>query len=193
MNCQESERLMMKYMDGEISRKEAEILNTHLLVCPFCKESYKIYAFILDEFEGMPLIEAPLNFENQVMTQIRQISEHEFQVQYSIQNKVWGHVWGGFTVLFGTGTIIAFYRGPIMHSLSQNPYFFEKIQSLVPVERKIVEQGHTLHRMADDVFISANEVLSDSVGVILMVLTVVCAIQYYSLRRRKQTGRMNDK
>ncbi len=193
MNCQESEQFIMKYMDGEISKKEAEILNIHLSNCPLCKESFQTYDFILKEFEEIPLEEAPPNFESRVMAQIRQISEHEFQVQYSIQNKVWGHVWGAFTVIFGTGTIIAFYRAPIMNSLAQNPYFADKIQDLLPLEHKISEQGHTLQIMADEMFITANQTLSDSVGAILMILTVVCAIQYYSLRRRKQTDRMNHK
>ena len=40
MKCQDAEKYMMKYMDGEISKEEADLLHCHLQQCCVCKEAF---------------------------------------------------------------------------------------------------------------------------------------------------------
>lgn len=193
MKCEEAESYIMKYMDGEITKEEAKILNEHLLDCAFCKESFFIYDKMQEELKSMPLYEAPENFELEVMTKIVQISENEYEIQYSLSHKIWGVIWGTFTVIFGTGTILAFYREPIMMSLAENPYFADKIKNLMPIADEITKQGETIKTVFDDTVFTINTILSNSVGIIFAILTFVCAIQFYLLHHRKKNSKVDGK
>lgn len=193
MNCQDAESYMMKYMDGELTKKEAEILHGHITGCPCCKCSFEIYDLMLQEFEKIPLTQAPEAFEMQVMAQITQLSQEKYHVRYSIRNAVWGHIWGAFTIVFGTGTVIALNYDTLVQSLTQYPAFESFISKLTPVKNQISYQTQTMQTVTEDAFYVANQALTNSVGIIFILLTAVCGVQYYLLRRRKNAGKVNRK
>lgn len=193
MKCDEAENYMMKYMDGDITQEEANYLNEHLLHCYLCKENFLVYEQVQKELETMPLFEAPEGFEISVMTKIVQISENGYEIEYSLKHKVWGFIWGTFTVLFGTGTILAFYRQPIMDSLARNPYFSEKIAHLIPVSNQIAQQGEAIKTIAGETMAAVNTVLTNAASILLAVLTVICAIQCYLLYKRKKVSQVKNK
>lgn len=187
MKCSEAEELMMKYMDNELSEKDAKLLNEHLLVCSECKESFYIYDSLIGDIMLMPDFEAPADFESNVMAEIRKISEEEYKVTYSIKNKIYGIIWGSFSLLFGTGTMLVLYREPIMTSLLNNPYIGNNVARLIPVSETITEQGEIIKGAADAAFNILNNTVANSIGIILAVLTVICAAQFIILRSKKHT------
>ncbi len=193
MNCSDAEKYMMKYMDGEMTENEAKKLNVHLLDCPECKHNFLIYEQIMDEIDEPALVQAPPEFEHQVMAKIIQISETEFQVHYHVRSKIWGQMWGAFTVIFGTGTVIAYYKEPIMLSLSKYPHLYDKISKLAPVEQEINMQGHIIYDVGNQFATSLDQTLSHSIHIILLLLAIICGAQYYLLHRKNKMDRMNGK
>ena len=193
MNCRDAEKYMMKYMDGEMSLAEAAELQVHVSECPICACAFQIYDHMLEEFESYALMEAPEGFEGAVMARVTQLEPDMIKVEYSIKDRVWGHVFGTFTVLFGTGAIVAFYRQPILKSLSQNPYLSSHIKALQPVEQEIAYQMSVVSDMVNESFSVLNHTISNSAGIIFIVLSVVCFLQYYMIRRRKKKSLVERK
>ncbi len=191
MKCQDAEKYIMKYMDGEISKQEAEQLNEHIQHCPGCKRDFEFYDAMVELFEEMPLYEAPADFEMQVMLQIQTLEEGK---QYChIKNRIWGHIWGTFTVLFGTGAILAFYKEEIMASLAQQPYFDRWLSGLGPIEATIAQQGEALQAMTENVSLWTDKILVNSGGILLMLLSIACGIQYMLLKRKKETDKVRHR
>ena len=89
MKCSEAEQLMMKYIDSELSEKDAKELNSHLLVCNECKESFYIYDSLMGDLKLLPDFEAPADFEYNVMAQIKKLSDDEllFSIEFLHRNK----------------------------------------------------------------------------------------------------------
>ncbi len=77
MKCYNTEKYIMKYMDGEMTKQEAEELNQHIQECQKCKEDFLFYDDLLQLFEEMPLYEAPADFEKNVMLQIQALPEQK--------------------------------------------------------------------------------------------------------------------
>lgn len=193
MNCGDAEKYIMKYMDGEMTTAEAELLQMHLSGCPVCTAAFQIYDHMLTEFDDFVLVEAPEGFESAVMAKITQLPDCTFEVAYDVRSRVWGNVFGGFTVLFGTGAIVAFFRQPILQSLSQMPYIGSHIQALVPVEQEITLQMELVSGMVNDSFSFMNQVLSNATGIIFLMLSLVCFVQYYMIRRKKKKSLVERK
>ncbi len=187
MKCSEAEQLMMKYMDSELSEKDAKELNSHLLVCNECKESFYIYDSLMGDLKLLPDFEAPADFEYNVMAQIKKLSDDEYEVNYSVRNKIAGAIWGTFSILFGTGTLLVLYREPLMTSLINNPYIGDSVAKLIPVSVKIAEQGEIIKDAADTFLGIAGSTIANSVGIIFAILTVICAAQFIILRNKKHT------
>lgn len=186
MRCDDADLFMMKYMDGDISTDEALQLNEHISCCELCHDSFYIYDSMLTDFSKLPEFKAPVEFETQVMAKIVQLSENEFEVRYSMRDKINGVVWGTFTVLFGSGAILAFYRDPILNSLSQNPYIGGWISKLIPIANHVAEQTEAIKVVTEKTFEYAGNSLSNYMGVILTILTAVCALQFYILHKKKK-------
>ena len=191
MKCQDAEKYIMKYMDGEISKQEAEQLNQHMQHCKACKREFEIYYTMLDLFEQMPVYEAPADFEIQVMMQIQALEEGK--QRRHIKNRIWGHIWGTFTVLFGTGAILVLYRDQIIASLAENPYFAQWLLKLAPIEETIAQQGKTLQMITENVAVLTDKILLNSAGILLVLLSIVCGIQYMLLKRKKETDKVRHR
>ncbi|HIT86887.1 MAG TPA: zf-HC2 domain-containing protein [Candidatus Coprocola pullicola] len=191
MKCQDAEKYIMKYMDGEISKQEAEQLNQHMQHCTACKRDFEFYDTMLDLFEQMPVYEAPADFEIQVMMQIQALEEGK--QRRHIKNRIWGHIWGTFTVLFGTGAILVLYRDQIIASLAENPYFAQWLLKLAPIEETIAQQGKTLQMITENVAVLTDKILLNSAGILLVLLSIVCGIQYMLLKRKKETDKVRHR
>ncbi|WP_250278509.1 anti-sigma factor family protein [[Clostridium] colinum] len=75
MNCNKANKLMMDYMDFNISQEDEFLLKNHLKECNECKESFELYNEILEEFslDCNTIIEAPEDFEINIMEKIEHI------------------------------------------------------------------------------------------------------------------------
>lgn len=193
MNCSDADLLMMKYMDGEISKDEAEKLNEHLHSCLECKESFTIYDSMIMTISDWPEVTAPEGFELSVMTQIKALGNNKYEAQVRIWDKVSGAVWGTFAVLFSAGAVLVVYREPIINSLSYNPYFGEYVKRIAPLAKKVGEQGEALQGAVDSAVSYTSTVFSNSVGILLGIVAVACALQVYLLHRRKRVNKADDR
>lgn len=93
MDCKSAKVLLMKYMDGDISKKEVLKLRSHTDCCEKCREEFLIYTQILEGFDELEKYEAPEGFEACVMEKIQDI-----EVEYSPD----------FAGVFGCGLLCAF-------------------------------------------------------------------------------------
>ncbi len=185
MKCYDTEKYLMKYMDGEMTKQEAEELNQHIQQCQKCKEDFLFYDNMLQLFEKMPLYEAPEGFETNVMMQIQALSEQK----NSIKNKIAGYLWGTFTMLFGTGAVLVFYKKSIFKLLEKNLYFSQWIKSIAPIEHNIIQQEQALQKGIEHFILWADQTLTKGFSVLLFLLCFVCATQYVLLKRKKETER----
>lgn len=191
MKCCDAEKYIMKYIDGEISQKEGEELNQHIRECQNCKESFLFYDNMIQLLEQMPMYEAPENFETNVMMKIQALEQTE--QRSFVKNRILGHIWGTFTVLFGTGAILVFYKQPIINALENTQYFKQWVQNIAPIEQNIAQQKQTVQIVTENVILWTDEVITNSFGIILILLCIVCAVQYIILRRKKEKDRIQHK
>lgn len=190
MNCDKSNLYMMKYIDGDITEEEAKRLNEHILCCEKCKKDFEIYDNILKDFAFIPEFEAPEGFENEVMQKISALNGIEI---YTFKNKIMSIIWGLFTIIFGSGAMLLFYRESIIKSLSQTQYFAEKISNFLPISEKIEEQADLIIYIFNDMLIKINDVFANIIIVFLTIITVICAFQFISLHKRQRQHRIEDK
>ena len=186
MKCSEAEELMMKYMDNELSESDAKRLNSHILECVECKESFFIYGSLISDLKILSDYEAPLGFEAEVLAKISTISIDN-NGRCTIKSRVNGVIWGTFSVLFGTGTMLVMYREPIMKSLLGNPYIGDTVSKLIPISMNITEQGNIIKNTADTFIGVISSTLANSIGIILAILTLICATQFIMIRNKKRT------
>ncbi len=75
MNCNKANKLIMEYIDCNISPEDEFLLKNHLKICSECQESFKFYTEILEEFSlnNKTIIQAPEDFEKNVMKKIENI------------------------------------------------------------------------------------------------------------------------
>nr|WP_317358082.1 zf-HC2 domain-containing protein [uncultured Tyzzerella sp.] len=99
MDCNKANKLMMAYMDFNISEEDNFLLEKHLEDCEECKESFQLYTEILEEFslDADNIIEAPEDFEIKIMEKIEYI-EPTYIREKSKKNMV-AYVFLGMTSL----------------------------------------------------------------------------------------------
>lgn len=69
-NCTEYIELMHRQLDGELSELETRRLEKHLQQCPACAEDYQSFQEMNDLFQGVEMIEPPLELKHMIMTEI---------------------------------------------------------------------------------------------------------------------------
>lgn len=181
----------MKYMDGEISQKEGEELNQHIKECQNCKESFLFYDNIIQLLEQIPMHEAPEDFEINVMMKIQALEQTE--QRSFVKNRILGHIWGTFTVVFGTGAILVFYKKPIINVLENTQYFKQWVQNIAPIEQNITQQKQAVQVATENIILWTDEMITNSFGIVLVLLCIACAVQYMILKRKKERDRIQHK
>ncbi len=182
MKCYNTEKYIMKYMDGEMTKQEAEELNQHIQECQKCKEDFLFYDDLLQLFEEMPLYEAPADFEKNVMLQIQALPEQKI----SIKDKIVGYIWGTFTILFGLGAVLVFYKESIFHLLEKNIYFNQWVKNIAPIEHNIAQQEQAFQTAIEHFMLWTDQILTKGFSFLLFLLCFVCAVQYVLLKRKKE-------
>ena len=191
MKCGDAEKYIMKYIDGEITKQEAEQLKQHIQQCQSCEESFLFYDNMIQVFEQMPLYEAPEDFESNVMMQIQALDK--VQQRGYVKNRILGHIWSVFTVFFGTGAILVFYKQPIIEVFEKNALLKQWVANIMPIEQNISQQGQVLEDITENIMIWTDQTLVNGFGVLLLLLCIICAVQYVMLKRKKETDRIKHK
>lgn len=107
MDCNKANKLMMDYMDLNISEEDEFSLRNHLKECEECRESFELYTQILDEFslDANNIIEAPEDFEANIMEKIEYVEPR--YIKEKDNKNIIAYVSLGMTSLFISMFILA--------------------------------------------------------------------------------------
>jgi hypothetical protein len=186
MNCKDAEKLIMNYMDNTLSEKDAIKLNEHLKQCGECREAFAVYEVMMDHFQGIEIVEAPVCFEQELMTKISAI-EPVYLTQKPISME-WVHslIWGLITLLFGTGVILNVYKDKIMGYLSQNQYTAEFYQTISPVGNLFVQYINEGFKYVESItaYLSGFGIFSYLKIICGISIIVLCGVEIWSKRSK---------
>lgn len=175
MNCKDAEKFIMNYMDNTLSEQDAIKLNEHLKQCAECREAFEVYETMMNHFQDIEMVEAPVGFEQELMIKINVI-EPVYLTQKPISIE-WLHslVWGLITLLFGTGVILNVYKDKIMVYISQNQYTAEFYQTISPV-------GNLFVKYINEGFVYVESIASYLAGFgVFSYLKIICGISIFVL------------
>lgn len=186
MNCKNSEKLIMKYMDGELNEEEAKLLNGHITKCGECKAEFYFYDNMLKSLGNFEDVEAPAAFEADVMAKITALGHNYAEVEYKVEHKVLGAVLGTFSVIIGGGVALFIFREPILNTVigseTASPYYAK----LAEISGFVGEFWFDLKSTASNVIASANGAVGAYMGVIIMLIVAIVAVQGILLYRKKR-------
>jgi len=177
MDCKYAQKLMMKYMDGEISEAEAKALNEHILVCENCREEFFVYDAIITEAEKISAkeIEAPVGFEKAVMMKIK--AEKAPVYGYSKNDKIKAVCVSTCGILFALSYVLAVNQQAIISKMYQYPMFEQYLDRTIPFMRYMEVYAARIIAMVEEIVLQADKILS-SMGIAIFGLIVAfCALQ----------------
>ena len=173
MECKKAEKYIMKYMDNELSEEEAKVLNSHIMVCDFCKNDFYIYDNILNELNILENFEAPIDFENSVISKIEKLIEREYNKYHFVNNTITSVILLSFSIFFSIITLLILFRGNIITYFLNNSY--------------ISEQGQIIKQLTNNTFFVVNSTILNSIGILFGLLAIICVLQFIFLKRKKHT------
>lgn len=191
MDCNEAEKLIMKYLDGDLNVSEAKALNGHIANCCKCREEFYIYDSMLVNLKQLPDFEAPEGFEASVMIKIEQLDDNLLKLT-SFERLKEG-LWGVFTVFFGAGSMLAYYREPIMQSLSKAPYIGEIVEKVEPITIHMNEFSEGVSLVFEEAFGYIGNFSTGVAGFLLGAIVIMCAVQFYITSHKKSDKKADDK
>lgn len=99
MDCNKANKLIMDYMDFNISQEDNFLLEKHLEECKECRESFELYTQILDEFSLNldNIMETPEGFEMEIMEKIEHIEPR--YIKEKTRKNIIAYVFLGMTSL----------------------------------------------------------------------------------------------
>ena len=125
MDCNKANKLMMNYMDFDISEENNFLLEKHLEECEECRESFELYTQILDEFslDADNIIEAPQDFEISVMEKIEHI-EPRYIKEKTKKNMVVYVFLGMTSLVFSLFLIISLNKDVLLANPEKSPILY---------------------------------------------------------------------
>ncbi|NLK21861.1 MAG: zf-HC2 domain-containing protein [Epulopiscium sp.] len=185
MNCNKVDHLIMKYMDGTLTKGEAKDLNSHIVGCSSCKEEFFIYQRVIEGMENDKAIEAPVDFEVGVMEKIKNIEIDYRPKKTTSLETIKAMVWGIFSLMFGIGVLLFIYRESFLEYMLQNPYIGHWAKVIVPTAYVLSSYIDQIKNEIGDILIYSKPLISSLRVVVISILTVLLGIQYYIYRRKK--------
>lgn len=186
MNCKTSEKLIMKYVDGEISEDEARLLNSHITQCSSCRADFYFYDGLIKSLNEFEEIEAPVTFEAEVMAKINALDYNYAGSGYRTEHKVFNVVLGVFSVIMGGGVVLFIFREPILNALlgseQSSPYY----SKLVEISDFAGELWVSLKNSVAGAVSSANGAIGAYMGIIIMLIIAVVVLQGFLLYKKRR-------
>ena len=119
MDCNHASELMMSYMDDSLTYKELNLLNSHLAECPLCAEDFNAYKEIVTSFSTAELVNAPEDFEYNIMNTINELSLYTSPENEKSDTFYW--LCSVISIFLGIGFIISANHEAIMNYLYSKP------------------------------------------------------------------------
>jgi hypothetical protein len=186
LDCNIAEKYFMKYMDGSLEKKEATLLNGHLLVCDKCKEEFFIYDKLLEDFKQMELTQAPSDFEEKVMQEILTM---DYDFVYNKNNGLIDNivfiVWGAISVLLGLGFMLVLGNKQILSYLSENEKLNTYVQVFEPITNYLSTLINTVISTINTNIVGTTDFISMSRYYLLGILAIFAYIVYFRNEKAK--------
>ena len=186
MECKFADELMMKYMDGMITEKEANHLHDHLSQCDACTESFKVYDDILADFAEAPLYEAPDGFEEAVMAKVA-ACEVPYQKRAQGIDNLFTFAVGFVSVLFGIGFLLVMNREQIIHFMENSELFGGYARVISPMLNLVLEYTSNFMNAVIGFAVTMSGFVSDFRFIILAGCVALLATQYM-IRKKGKVG-----
>lgn len=186
LDCSKTEDYLMKYMDNNLTSKEANELNRHISCCEKCKEEFMVYDQMMTEFMEMELDVAPEGFELRVMEKVKELEPISSNVENAVDGVFW-FIWGFVSVVMGLGFMLTIYKDNVLSLLKANTDLgwlldiFEPISTFVSGIANSVISNITSGLLSTTTFIESIRI------VVLLVLVVMAFVLIH--RGRKASNR----
>lgn len=126
MDCDYASALMMSYIDNNLSESQIKSLNEHLSQCNLCNEDFSIYKEMMSEFSYTETVNAPSDFEYNVMKTVNDLSLYNSKNNEKSDLFYW--LYSSVSILVGFGFVLYnnsdavlkyFYDKPELHSFAK--------------------------------------------------------------------------
>ena len=185
MDCKVSDMLIMKYIDGEISGTEAAMLNAHILECEACKKEFYFYDNMVKGFDTLPEIEAPKNFETEVMAKIKAL-DHSYAEAPRTERRLLVTIAAIFSVIIGGGIALYAFREPIIRIALGTFLGAEAYDKLLDVSDFVGEFMIMIRNTVFGVLSASSLAATIFMGVIALIVVVAVAFQGYNFYRKRR-------
>lgn len=185
MKCIEAEEYMMNYMDDTLSPEAAEKLNEHLKSCDKCREAFYIYETIQTTLEETEIIEAPANFEAELMLKINDITPVYLNKKDLAVDTLNSIVWGSFTIFLGTGIILNMYKDNILNYVTQNEYISNFYNAITPLSNLITDSINDMFMYVQNFVLSVDGVFVYFKIIFGILIAAICFLQAWVKSKEK--------
>src|ERR1700720_2585569 len=72
MNCGQTEKKLVGYLDGNLAIAERRQMEAHLAICTACQERAAEFRSVWDVLDELPVLEPSTAFDNRVRERVRQ-------------------------------------------------------------------------------------------------------------------------
>lgn len=177
MNCEDAFDYIMKRVDQDITKEEAQKLELHMQQCAECKADFLMYQDISEGLGTPSLEEAPPQFVEMVMAQLA-------PEKAAIRRKNrWVAASAVLTVLLAFSVISIFYGEQAFSTLKEVPLIGIPLYYGVAF---LMEQYHNLSVLIVAALGSFHHILYQYSGVFVAVLAVVCGMQLYLVKHKME-------
>lgn len=184
MACSKSDKLIMKYMDQTITKKEARLLHTHLSECNECMEDFKIYDEIMAGFAETPLETLADGFEDLVMEKISRCGVAYTKRASAVDSFVTFMI-GAVSVLFGLGFMLVVNREQIMNYLLTSEIFGAYARAISPMVNVVIEYTNSFITTVSNFAGGVGSFVSEYKYVVLTGFVVLLIAQYVLRKKDK--------
>lgn len=99
MNCKETQRLLVPYINGEMDEREEEMFVRHIRHCPECHEELEVYAMVFVGIRQLDGAEEQVDYRTLV----------EDSLENSEEDAIDGHFLGTYTFFLKTAATVALF------------------------------------------------------------------------------------
>ena len=184
MTCKQAERLMMRYLDAEMTQEEAKWLHRHLDQCSSCKELFLQYDALAQMLEEQEHPQAPEGFEKAILAQVAVLPVPERKWWFVRPNWLKRLMGGLFAFCLLIGSLLVRYREILLAELSDHPIFGSMGGSLAVLIQQFNTETSYVLDLLDQTFRVADAYLQSLAVPFALALGGICLLQVILLRKK---------
>ena len=186
MNCDTSGKFIMKYMDGDLTPDETEMLNNHVSDCEICRKDFEVYRQLTSAFEASDfrnaLIPAPEDFELKVMEAVKALPVKNGENK---SESLLFSLWSLFSLVSCLAFVLIINEKEIFSYLASVPGLERYLKTAVPVSDYVI---NFTNKLTEAVTLFSSEIyafMADIRYVLLILCGIAAMVQFFIVRRNK--------